>query len=380
MITKKITFSLSNYFKSKNEVDSISYKFSCKELECSYVVSIRDGKLFDIDIEEDKNGEDILLNIDTPMFLGLDRRFVNTQNDIKKAASNFLLNFNDDDKYSRDEPLDFVKELIKNTVQKNRTKLFGYNTKLRNNLLMIFLEEIPQDFQVTPEHFKNIFEAHEKFNNIQSSIKNLMLSYKVLELINKRLLDYSLLSSELKNKLHSTKNDKVKQLEVAEEISRLINNDIYDYIRLGKVLDELENFQNKQRDIYKKINLFKGIINNFFESTDKKIHISGNGDLKIKIQENIFNLDILSSGERQIIILIGNLIFNESVSNKKIFIIDEPELSLHVYWQEIFLNSILEGSESIQFIIATHSPSIVSDYQDFILEINNPVIDDIFVG
>lgn len=206
-----------------------------------------------------------------------------------------------------------------------------------------------------------------------------MLNDQVIELINQRLLDYSLLSSELRKKFEniSAINSDIYKYNpsiytnIIEEISEQIRDGLNDYVRLSKVLDELEKFQEKYKEIYKRINLFNKLVNGFFENTNKKIYIRGNGFLKIKINENLFNLDILSSGERQIIILIGNLIFNDSVSNKKIFIIDEPELSLHIYWQEIFLNSLIEGSEDIQFIIATHSPSIVSEYSDFIIETNS---------
>lgn len=373
-----VSIVLSDYFVKKsndNKIEVVDYRVSSEELNCDYVVSIRDDKLFELVREESKNGEEELLKIETPMFLGLDRRFVNTKKNFHESARNFLFDFDDEVDRFKDEPLEAIKELILNVVSKNRSKLFSYNTKLRNNLLKIFLEEIPSDIKITEEFLVKLFSAKDKFNKIQDSIKNLMLSEQVISLINQRLFDYSLLTSDLKNKFDSLSSLQNTEAEIAQavidEISHEIRNGIEDFIRLSKVLDALENFQIHHRDIFKKVNLFKKLVNNFFEGTDKSIHISGIGNLKVKINENLFDLDILSSGERQIIILIGNLIFNESVSKRKIFIIDEPELSLHIYWQEIFLNSLIEGSEDIQFIIATHSPSIVAEYSDFIIETNN---------
>ncbi|WP_373350799.1 AAA family ATPase [Acinetobacter bereziniae] len=362
-----------------NNIELIKYRISSDELGCDYVVSIRDDRLFDIEKNNDKYGEEALLRIETPMFLGLDRRFVNTKRIFNESAKNFLFDLNDEAGISRDEPLEAISSLIESTVSKNRSRLFSQNTKLRNNLLKIFLEEVPDDFQITTEILENIFNAHEKFIKIQGSIKNLMLNDQVIELINQRLFQYSILSAELRSKFENlpyeknikSHDAKSSYISVLEEITEKIRYGLDDYIRLSKVLDELEKFQVKHKEIYKKVNLFKNLVNSFFEGTNKNIIIRGNGSLKIKINENFFDLDILSSGERQIIILIGNLIFNESVSNKKIFIIDEPELSLHIYWQEIFLNSLIEGSEDIQFIIATHSPSIVADYSDFIVETKN---------
>ena len=44
-----------------------------------------------------------------------------------------------------------------------------------------------------------------------------------------------------------------------------------------------------------------------------------------------------------------------------VFIIDEPELSLHVQWQELFVDSIISANPNIQYVLATHSPSIILD-------------------
>lgn len=68
----------------------------------------------------------------------------------------------------------------------------------------------------------------------------------------------------------------------------------------------------------------------------------------------------LSSGEKQIIIMIAHLIFEEDQKSSGIFIIDEPEVSLHIAWQDIFVKAIMEASPKTQFILATHSPAIIA--------------------
>ena len=49
-----------------------------------------------------------------------------------------------------------------------------------------------------------------------------------------------------------------------------------------------------------------------------------------------------------------------------IILIDEPENSLHVAWQSMFLNDIKQIAEGIdvQFIIATHSPQLIGNNWD----------------
>ena len=52
----------------------------------------------------------------------------------------------------------------------------------------------------------------------------------------------------------------------------------------------------------------------------------------------------------------------KSVLKNTIFLIDEPELSLHVDWQRILFRKLMEQGSSNQFIVATHSPFIYSQY------------------
>jgi len=50
----------------------------------------------------------------------------------------------------------------------------------------------------------------------------------------------------------------------------------------------------------------------------------------------------------------------------KIFVVDEPEISLHPRWQEEFLDGVKDLMRSdTQLIIATHSPAIVGKYVDY---------------
>jgi AAA domain, putative AbiEii toxin, Type IV TA system len=79
----------------------------------------------------------------------------------------------------------------------------------------------------------------------------------------------------------------------------------------------------------------------------------------------------LSSGEKQIyIFLMEALLQRELIS---IFIADEPELSLHVAWQERLVNSILRLSPNAQLIFATHSPDIIGSDQDAIIEMEKVI-------
>ena len=68
----------------------------------------------------------------------------------------------------------------------------------------------------------------------------------------------------------------------------------------------------------------------------------------------------MSSGEQNEIILLYNLIFE--VPDKSILLVDEPENSLHVAWQKKIVSDFgkIAKLKDLQLIVATHSPSIVS--------------------
>ncbi len=74
------------------------------------------------------------------------------------------------------------------------------------------------------------------------------------------------------------------------------------------------------------------------------------------------SLNDLSSGEKQIVAIFCKLY----IQNDKnyIVLIDEPELSLAMAWQQMFLKDILESPSCAQLIAITHSPFIFDNELD----------------
>jgi len=68
---------------------------------------------------------------------------------------------------------------------------------------------------------------------------------------------------------------------------------------------------------------------------------------------------VLSSGEKQLLILLSETLLQRE--RPAIFIADEPELSLHVLWQEKLVASLRTLNPNAQIIAATHSPDIVGN-------------------
>lgn len=117
--------------------------------------------------------------------------------------------------------------------------------------------------------------------------------------------------------------------------------------------------------VNRRIKEFFGLINHFFEKTEKTIQIdSATNQLVFKtIDEKIIQLNQLSSGEKQLLIILFKVFLQDEKSH--ILLMDEPELSLHVYWQEKLIDTLRKLNPNCQLIIATHSGSIFSQgYED----------------
>jgi predicted ATP-binding protein involved in virulence len=123
-------------------------------------------------------------------------------------------------------------------------------------------------------------------------------------------------------------------------------------------------------DVFTKIDLFKKIVNARFLHKSITVGQSGFG----VTTSNGSQLDpvLLSSGEQHELVILYELLFR--VSKNSIILIDEPELSLHVAWQDEFLKDLGQMAELSQFhaLIATHSPQIISDRWDLTVELKGP--------
>lgn len=80
----------------------------------------------------------------------------------------------------------------------------------------------------------------------------------------------------------------------------------------------------------------------------------------------------LSSGEQNELVLLYELLFK--VKPGSLILIDEPEISLHIAWQQGFLKDLQQIVNLSQFdvLIATHSPQIIHDRWDLTVELQGP--------
>lgn len=93
---------------------------------------------------------------------------------------------------------------------------------------------------------------------------------------------------------------------------------------------------------------------------DKSFDFDENGDFSSFIGNRKILIEELSSGEKQVFVMISEAYLNRD--SEHIFLADEPELSLHVEWQAKILKAIVALNPKAQYIVATHSPEIAGAY------------------
>lgn len=122
--------------------------------------------------------------------------------------------------------------------------------------------------------------------------------------------------------------------------------------------------------VEKTLNLFIQTINEYFVNKEVSFNLS-TGFLLKQIDGEDINFNWLSSGEKQLLLLLINTI--TSADDATIFIIDEPEISLNIKWQRKLIKTLLAFSndKNIQFLLATHSFELLSAYKKSVTKLTD---------
>lgn len=125
-----------------------------------------------------------------------------------------------------------------------------------------------------------------------------------------------------------------------------------------KIISMSLQAEENTKDIFSQIDKFLKILKEFI--SDKEF-IFEKGELVISNRQGRILSEKLSSGEKQLIILLAEALLQDKKSN--VFLADEPELSLHIEWQRMVIPAVRELNPNAQVIVATHSPEIAAKYK-----------------
>ena len=216
-----------------------------------------------------------------------------------------------------------VEDNIKELLQKIKTVAINGFTKMTGVLLKQYLDEQISD----------------------------LTAYKIEE---NRL---SIALSRIGDEIDQTDKDRIIQLVNSNDIHNSENKYLLNLIK--NLIDSYE----KQMPYDERVKSFVSVCNHYLN--DKKYdYDESNLEIGIFKENSKQQIDIqnLSSGEKQIISVFSKLYIEER--NNCIILLDEPELSLSILWQKMFLPDIYKSGKCSTLIAVTHSPFIFDNEFD----------------
>lgn len=113
---------------------------------------------------------------------------------------------------------------------------------------------------------------------------------------------------------------------------------------------------------------FQDIMDDLFSYTGKKIIRTENEIRFSQIGETLVPYQ-LSSGEKQILAILLTVLVEDN--QNYVLFMDEPEVSLHVDWQERLIDLIQTLNPNVQIILTTHSPAVIMNgWMDKVTEVS----------
>lgn len=220
-----------------------------------------------------------------------------------------------------------------------------YTTELKD-----IIENTLNDYATTSQNLERTFPnrliTQQKQENL--TIENIKNELNNLEERRKKLQEVGLWDKD---------NSQDMNFEIPENTDSSSLNVLNLYIQDAK--EKLAAFDGLEQ----KIALFKNIINSRFQF--KQIYIDKKKGFFFLTHKNE-NLDSndLSSGEQHQLVLLYEMLFK--VKKNDLVLLDQPEISLHIVWQEKFLYDLVKIIELNPFdvVITTHAPEIINDRWD----------------
>lgn len=147
------------------------------------------------------------------------------------------------------------------------------------------------------------------------------------------------------------------------------------YLYFEKLIAKERGEKEKAKDIERWFNWLENALRVLFENEHLKLEPSlENMCFKIKLPDReAFGLDEMPSGYEALFHIFSEIVIRmENQAHLKydlpgIVLIDEIELHLHISWQKKVLPFLIKAFPNIQFIVATHSPFVVSSIESAVV-------------
>ncbi|MBR6203427.1 MAG: ATP-binding protein [Bacteroidaceae bacterium] len=179
-----------------------------------------------------------------------------------------------------------------------------------------------------------------------------------------RSFDRPLLHSDLLEKL----SDSRVKTELDWQIYRLQKRYLDYQVNIGNRIIELlsggdPDEQQKAAEVSAPKKQFQDMIDELFADTQKKIDRKSNEIQFIQTNPSgtteVITPYQLSSGEKQMLAILLTVLVEDR--EPYALLMDEPEISLHIDWQQRLIDLIRQLNPNVQIILSTHSPALIMD-------------------
>lgn len=134
--------------------------------------------------------------------------------------------------------------------------------------------------------------------------------------------------------------------------------------------DALQERQEIQLKSFEEIDRYFNVVNSFLDK--KKLSYELDPERRfpkvgLKFPDDTWSpIRVMSSGERQLLTMLYAV---TKMGGNSVVLIDEPELSLHIDWQEELLEKMKQELGGRQIIACTHSPSIATNLEEYMIKV-----------
>lgn len=334
--------------RDKSDIGSFSFQIK-EENKIKYTLFMESNSECNIDFyNSDKIVKDYLLMLEYIEKLNVSIHYLTDKRKLYSDTStqstynkeNRHLNRRDslyfDNEEKEDELVESIK-ILESWIKKNVLVSSRVGEKNMNSIYKDLIKRV-----ITNNTTKKI--TNDDLENLKSKLINIRES-------NKEYSKYGL-SSRIE-----TKDIEIALSNFDETNNILVYNILEPYVEsLESRLSSLENIQNL-------LEFLISSTNKYFLNKTLKYDISKGFSIFSNDTDERLEFTMLSSGEKQLLLLFSNII--TSSDNASIFIIDEPEISLNIKWQRKLINTLikLSNNNKIQFIFATHSIELLTSYK-----------------
>lgn len=326
---------------------------------------MEDEKLERVLLEfEDLNPVQKIKELNSPLFLGLNRRIINSHSSENFEREIFFWRKRREDLNSEldivDNALRDIQDIVFSHIRQNAKKQTTYSDDFRKRVIQDSFSFFKKPVGVSEDYKKEREKLKCKKEELTKATSGLVINdiSEPLESLFKELSG----TLETLSSIASTENGKISGEYYETLMKWLVNSAQLE--RIDKLILYGNQYADNITKLKEPITRFTESVNLFFKEGGKEILIDGQGEIKVKInamgKTKINTIYELSSGEKQLVVMMAHLSFYKLSRMAPIFVIDEPELSLHISWQEIFVDALLKASPNTQFILATHAPAILA--------------------